>query len=131
MSNPIRATRDRCSAVVEVHPPNLPPTGGCASFGDDPVAGWQVLEFTCGSCWAARRSDWTCVRCGDASYELALTCRGCGQTKPGLAPYAPNWDLRARDERESKREAEAMISEAIQEFGWAAVFGRARGHDPC
>ncbi len=73
MCTPIPARCDRCGIHVAVHPPNLPASGGCASFHDDPVRGWQVLEFTCGPCWATRHTTWTCVHCcGDANYELAV-----------------------------------------------------------
>ena len=80
---------DRCGVTVELNPPNLPSSGGALSARDDPIQGWQVLEFTCGPCWVSRRHDWTCVHCGDASYELALCCRGCGRARPGLPPYQP------------------------------------------
>ena len=112
-----------CTSRFAVHPPNLPPSGGCASFHDYPARGWQALEFTCGSCWAVRRSTWTCPHCGDASYELALQCRGCGRAKSGLPPYQPDWDLIWKEERERKREAEALLAEAIDEFGAEAVTG--------
>lgn len=116
---PIPACCDRCGSTVEVTPPSLPPTGGCASFQDDPVAGWQVLEFTCGPCWAARRRDCTCVHCGNGGDEFAAWCRGCGWVRPGIPPYIPNWDLLAKEERERRREHDALVAEANREHpGW-------------
>ena len=116
MPNPIHARCDRCGSAVEVHPPSLPPSGGRAVFHDDPVAGCQVLEFTCGPCWESRRRDWTCVHCGDTSNEFALRCRGCGRARPGLPPYRPDPYQVAKEEYWARREQEALLSEAIREF---------------
>ena len=119
MSNPINAHCDRCGTRVEILPPNLPPSGGALNAQDDPVRGWQVLEFTCGSCWAVRRSTWTCPHCGDASYELAARCRGCGRPTPGLPPYSPDWDLIWKEERERQREHDVLVAEWDRDYpGW-------------
>ncbi len=127
MSNPILVVCDRCGIAVELHPPDLPPTGGCASFSDDPISGWRVLEFVCGPCWESRRRDWTCVHCGDASYELALSCRGCGRARPGVSPYQPDWDSIWKEERERKREHDSLVAEWDREYpGWRSPKSRDR-----
>lgn len=109
----------RCGSRVEIRPPNLPASGGFACFRDDPTKGWQVESFTCGPCWNTRRTTWMCVHCGDASYELATRCRGCGRVKPGLPPYQPDWDLIGKEMAERKREVEALAAEWDREYpGW-------------
>ena len=125
MANPIRATCDRCGVKVELTPLNLPPSGGALSAVDDPGLGWQFLEFTCGRCWEARALTWTCVHCGDASYELAVRCRGCGRMKPGLPPYQPNLDLLVKEGREREQEHDALVAEWDREYpGWRAASAR-------
>ena len=122
MSTTIIAPCEGCGIRVELSPPNLPATGGTAMFQDDRVKGWQVLWFTCGPCWAARRTTWTCPHCGDASHELAFRCRGCGREKPGLAPYEPDWDLIGKEVENRRREAEALAAEWDREYpGWRAA----------
>ena len=119
MSEPvIIAICDRCGVQVEVHPPNLPASGGSASFHDNPLRGWQVLEFACGPCWRARRTYWTCPHCGNGGEELDLRCRGCGRAKPGLPLYQPDWDAIGRELEERKRQAETLASEWDREYPW-------------
>ena len=115
----VEAVCSDCGAKVEVQPPNLPQSGGALSAQDDPVKGRQILEFVCGPCWAGRRTSWTCPHCGDASFELALSCRGCGRAKPGRGPYVPDWDLIWKEERMRREEAEAIAAEWDREYpGW-------------
>ena len=119
MPTTIIASCDRCGVRVELSPPNLLSGGRAVGFHYDPVKGWQVLWFTCGPCWAARRTTRTCIHCGDASHELAFRCRGCGRAKPGLPPYQMDWDLMGKEMAERKREAEALASEWDREHpGW-------------
>ena len=116
LDQPLVATCQDCGTQVEISPPNLPPSGGALSACDDPVTGWRVESFVCGPCWRARRPYWTCLQCGNGGEEFVSWCRGCGRVQPGLPPYQPDWDLIAKEERERKREHEALVAEATREF---------------
>jgi hypothetical protein len=129
MSDPILATCDRCGDQVELHPPNLLASGGFMAARDDPVEGWQVLSYTCGPCHEKRPRTWACAHCGGTGPIDGNFCSTCHHVRPDPLPYTPDPNLLAKEERERTREAEAILHEAIEEFGSAAVFGSGRKRD--
>ncbi|MDE1820860.1 MAG: hypothetical protein KGJ23_12595 [Euryarchaeota archaeon] len=100
-----------CGARVETCPPNLPSTGGFANFHDDPVNGWVVESFVCGACLENRPRTWTCAHCGGSGPEWSNFCSQCHGVRPDPLPYVPDWDLLAKEERERKREHDALAAE--------------------
>ncbi|MDG7005911.1 MAG: hypothetical protein JRM86_03145, partial [Nitrososphaerota archaeon] len=71
------ATCQDCGTQVELHPPDLPANGGAASFHDDPVAGWQILEFVCGSCWDKQPKPLSTRYYSSDPYQLAKEAYWC------------------------------------------------------
>ncbi len=95
MSEENRARCVSCGVEVSIHPPNLPPSGGAASFHDHPERGWQILEFTCGRCWERRPKP--------------LSTRY----------YPPDPGQLAKEAHWRQREAEAQVAEWDREYpGW-------------
>lgn len=125
MIEPVKVKCSRCGAEHKIGPGlSLPESGGALSVQED-----RVEEYTCGPCWRSRRTYWLCVHCGNGGEEWAVACRGCGRGRPGLPPYQPDWDAIGKEMEERRHEEEALLTEAIGEYGSAAVFGSGRRRD--
>lgn len=123
----LEATCGTCGSHVAVMPPNLPHSGGYATFHDDPSGGWEVLEFVCGSCWAKRPRSWPCGQCGGTGPVWGNFCSSCHALRPDPVPYVPDWDLIGKEARERKREAEALAAEWDRKYpGWRTAGLRRR-----
>jgi hypothetical protein len=125
MPTPILATCGHCGTEVEVQPPNLPSTGGSLLARDDPVRGWLVEEYVCGRCWERRPRTWPCTHCGGTGPIWSNFCTKCHAVRPDPLPYVPDWDLIAKEERERKRQHEALVAEWDREYpGWRFAAAR-------
>ena len=121
-NQPLVATCKDCGLQVEVHPPHLPASGGSASFRDDPARGWEVLEYVCGSCRETRPRTWKCPRCPGTGAVWSNFCSTCHHERPDPLPYVPDPDVLAKEERERKRERDALVAEWDREFpGWRSA----------
>lgn len=116
MSELTEATRGRCGDLVEIHPPNLPPSGGAGSFRDDPEKRWQVLDYVCGDCWANRPRTWSCLHCGGTGPTDGNFCSRCHHVRPDPLPCGLDTDLLAKEEAEQAWELADLLCEAIREF---------------
>lgn len=113
------ATCSKCGVTHEFPSrSSLPESGGFLSVHED-----RIVEFICGTCWAARPStDWSCPGCSRANPDWMNWCLSCQTYRPDPRPYVPDWDLIARDERDRKREAESLAAEWDREYpGWRTV----------
>ncbi len=116
---PVIADCSNCGAKVAFQPPNLPPSGGALIAHDDPVRGWTVESFVCGPCWDRRPRTWTCVHCGGSGPISGNFCSQCHHVRPDPLPYVPDWDLIWKEERERRREHDALVAEWDWEYpGW-------------
>ncbi len=112
----LKATCSKCGVSHELPSgSSLPESGGALSVHQD-----RVVEFICGPCWASRPSDdWPCGNCSKANPQWTNYCSGCHQVRPNPRPYVPDWDLIAKEERERKREHDALVAEWDREYpGW-------------
>ena len=116
---PIATCKD-CGSHQEVGPGmTLPAPGGTLAARDDPVLGWQVEYYVCGPCWAKRPRTWQCTRCGGTGPIDGNFCSARHHVRPDPLPYVHDADLLAKEERERKREHDALVAEWDREYpGW-------------